>query len=374
MVPLLFASVEAWALPALQCRDRESFLMVSTRHIVLLAVFCIIPAACANRGVPSALSDRVWDGAVVGIRRELLDLKDLQVFSLGPFVKSVVGDDAFRAYHMQGDELRLNFALASIHGRFLACKARDGSSVCVIEASTRESSVVPCPEKGLRVTLGAWNRDENSLLCFCYRQTGELQKGHLYLLRHNGKEWSWQKLTGAGEVSGRKGSYEITKGAWADDSTILFSSDGQIMRFDIRTQVLEHGPEGHAAYALGKDTVMWKNEDGFVVPFLMARWNRNEKVAQTRAMRGNGVALNGWPVISPDGDLLLFTHWALSSHWGHAAISRRLCLYDVKADRFYRLLKGLEREAPVMDVVASGVWIRDDHGLRGAAVHALSRK
>lgn len=346
--------------------------MVSTRYIVLLAVFCIIPAGCTNRGVPSALSDRVWDGAVVGIWGKLLDLKDLQVFPLGPFVKSVVGDEAFKAYQMPEEELRLYFALASINGRFLACKAYDGLSVCVIETSTRESFIVPSPEKGLHVSLGAWNRDEKSLLCFCYRQTGELQKGYLYLLRHGEGGWSWLKLTDAGEVSGRQGSYEITKGAWADDSTILFSSDGRIMRFDIRAQVLEHGPEGHAAYALGKDKVMWKNEDGSMAPLAMTTWDRAGKVAQIRTMRGDGVALNGWPVISPNGDLVLFTHWDRSSVWGHAAISQRLCLYDVKADRFYRLLRGLEREAPVMDICAAGVWIRDNHGLRDAAVHARS--
>ena len=120
---------------------------------------------------------------------------------------------------------------------------------------------------------------------------------------------------------------------------------------------------------------LWKTEDYRMSPFTMGSWDRGGEVAETRIMSGeNGVSLNGWPVISPDGDLILFTHWTLSSVWGHAAISRRLCLYDVKADRFYRLLRGTRREAPVVAVVAAGVWIRDDHGLRDAALDALGRK
>jgi len=275
---------------------------------------------------------------------------------------------------MPEEELRLYFALASTNGRFLACKAHDGSSVCFIETSTREFSIVPCPERGYRISLGAWNRDEESLLCFCYREIGERQVGHLYLLRHNGEKWLWQKLTGAGEVEGQRGSYEITKGAWADNSTILFSSDGRIMRFDTRTQVLEQGPEGHAAYSLGKDKVMWKNTDSPMAPFAMAKWNRDEKVAQARAMRGNGVVLNGWPIISPNSDMVFSSDRSFSSYSGHAAISDRPHLYDVKAERFYRLSSSLAREESVMSVFASGVWIRDDHGLRGAAARALSGK
>ena len=365
--------------------------MPSTRHIGLLAVSCIILAGCANQGVPSGLPDRVWVGAVVGVHGNLLDLTDRQVLPLGPFVKSVVGDDAFGAYHMPGDELRLS-VFASIRGRFLACKAWDASNVCIIDVSSREFSIVPSPEKGLRISLGGWNRDESSLLCFCYRKigdqfstAGEHHEGYLYLLRHGEDGWSWVKLTGAGEVSAPRGICEVTAGAWADDSRILFSSDGRIMRFDMRSQVLESGPEGEAPYSFGKDNILWQNVDSRLAPFAMARWDRSGKVGQIRKMMGDRVVLNGWPHISPNGDLVLFTELSLTSVWGHAAFSERMCLYDVKADRFYRLPRGTMRGArlprgtmrgaPVVDVVtAAGVWIRDDHGLRDTALDALSRK
>ncbi len=346
--------------------------------------WCALPlllGAFMGCGSLAVSSDLAEEGIVVSPSGHILDFQKPEVIPLGPLVQSIIGYAESEPYFSPRIESWLHGALPSPNGRFVALLHRNNRDVCIVDLRSRKAMTVERIDKDRDVYLGGWNPDGDRLLCLGRTTTlvgdaaEDRHRGHLFVLEHGEKGWSWQKLAEAGEVSVKRGREPLTGSCWTDNDAIVFTNGGRITRYDLREKRSIVGPEGHSAYSCGKDKLLFRlaDQSTFFFPFVMTTWHSRRPTGPVVEMWGNGVVMNGRPIVSPNGEKIVFVSKEMVSVFGHAGIRPRLCTYDLESGQFKTVFER-RKHADMIHAAGSGVWINDRYGLARAARGAASER
>lgn len=330
----------------------------------MMLTMATILGGCGRASLPAGViqASRAW--AIVGNRGEVFDLESRKSYPLAPYVRSLVGEDLFRPLQMPNVPRKLYQAMSSPDGRFLACLASD-ERLCMVDVKEGTYVFVEPPEPRMEVSIGAWNPQQPRLVCAVYSSHDDDSKGYLYLLSYESHRWSWQRLAAAGEMIRRGDQTVLSEGAWADEQRILYVSDGKVHSLGMNGGAPIILAEGIEAYSLRDGSFICRKRFGLSPCVLIRPAAPGETGTETR-LEGDGVTMSSCPALSPDGRYALFIETSIESVYGHAGISYDVCLYDLQARKFYRVIDGYWA-GPSVEAVIRAVWIQDANGLRNQA-------
>jgi len=323
----------------------------------LFSVALVFLIGCARTApYPNDVRGFLVDGEL-----DVFSLPEENYTSIRPFVEQVLARNSLHK--------GIRYAIAP-NGVYVAC-LDEGKKIHIVNLSTEQClQTLSLPQDCLEVGAISWKPDSSGFVC--HIRTSKWVNGQPftigegYILFAEEPEFHWRNLVG--NITDLYGELALSREAWCSNDCFVFCDRGIIKTYDLSDKTTKTLTAGYNPVGLPPQKYLFSTNHGYWSVFSCGSI---EGGAATRLVDETGIAVIRKPVISPDGNFIVFVNDRLGSNSFAMGIDYSLAIYDLRQNKYAEIRQlvpcsgfywfGLDftgpADGPIIKLVSNAVWV-----------------